>query len=373
MKTYLLSRGALLTLCASLAISAPVMAEDRPADKILADIKAVEMPKVPEDRNDRNAIQDYIQKRIKAMEQKTALIGELYKSHPDAPELVKLLPERWQLGMSAGPKADEINAEIDDVLANSKNAALVTEAAFMKSVSAFQKAGRTATADTLMPVAEDFIKRAPKDPRGAMFLSAIASRTTDEAKKDEILKRLEKDYPDSPIVRQQAGAKKQREAIGKPFEIEFNDAIKGAQVNSASLKGKVVVVDFWATWCGPCVAEMPKMKDLYAKYRDKGVEFVGVSLDQPREDGGYDALKSFVEKNKIDWPQYYDGKVSARDFAVNWGINAIPTVFAVDAEGKLYTTEARGKLEELIPELLEKAGKGEKPKKEESKKEEPKP
>ncbi len=360
MKKSFPSRSAMLALGTFLMVSAQVLAEDRPADKIIADINAVEMPRVPEDRTDRTAIQEYILKAQKAMEQKSALIGELYKAHPDAPELAKLLPERWQTGMRPGADDEKIKAEIDDVLARSKNEALVTEAAFIKMAIAFQKAGRNGTADDLMPLAEEFIKRAPKDPRGAMILNAVASRTSDVAKKEEISRRIEKDYPDSPIVRLQAGARRQREAIGKPFEIEFNDAIKGAQVNSASLKGKVVVVDFWATWCGPCVAEMPKMKDLYAKYKDKGVEFIGVSLDQPRDDGGYDALKSFVEKNKIEWPQYYEAKVSAKDFATNWGINAIPTVFAVDADGKLFSTEARGKLEDLIPELLEKAEKAKK-------------
>ncbi len=94
------------------------------------------------------------------------------------------------------------------------------------------------------------------------------------------------------------------------------------------------------------------MKALYAKYKDKGVEFVGVSLDSPREEGGFDKLKEFVEENKIDWPQYYQGNGWDSEFSKSWGINSIPAVFAVDADGNLATTEARGKLEELIPELL---------------------
>ena len=178
---------------------------------------------------------------------------------------------------------------------------------------------------------------------------------TDDARKEQIEKRIEKDIPIARSSARRPASGRQSEGVGKPFEIEFTDAIKGRPSRAASLKGKVVVVDFWATWCGPCVAEMPKMKELYAEYKDKGVEFVGVSLDQPRDQGGYDSLKAFVEKNEIEWPQYYEGKVSASDFATNWGINAIPTVFAVDADGKLSTTEARGKLEKMIPELLEKA------------------
>ena len=62
------------------------------------------------------------------------------------------------------------------------------------------------------------------------------------------------------------------------------------------LRGKVVVVDFWATWCGPCVGEIPEMQRIYAEYHDKGVEFIGVSHDLPEEDGGLEALKAFVAK-----------------------------------------------------------------------------
>ena len=121
-----------------------------------------------------------------------------------------------------------------------------------------------------------------------------------------------------------------------------------------SLRGKVVVIDFWATWCGPCVAEMPNMKQLYQKYHPKGVEFIGVSLDNPKEQGGLEKLQKYVKENEIRWPQYYQGKGWKSEFSGSWGINSIPTMFLVDQDGKLSSIEARGKLEKLIPELLAK-------------------
>ncbi len=121
-----------------------------------------------------------------------------------------------------------------------------------------------------------------------------------------------------------------------------------------NLKGKVVVIDFWATWCGPCLAEIPHMKELYTKYRGQGVEFIGVSLDQPKDKGGLDNLRKYVKDNGIEWPQYYQGNYWDSEFSKGLGITAIPRVFVVDQNGKLYSVSARGKLDTMIPELLKK-------------------
>ena len=154
--------------------------------------------------------------------------------------------------------------------------------------------------------------------------------------------RIARDFPDSPYVKSIKGDRHQRESIGKPFNLEFTDAIKGYTVSTRNLKGKVLVIDFWATWCGPCVAEMPHMKELYAKYHDQGVEFIGVSLDWPEKRGGLENVKKFVKENQVPWPQFYQGNGWESEFSQGWGISAIPTIFLVNSTGNLCSIPERG-------------------------------
>ena len=190
----------------------------------------------------------------------------------------------------------------------------------------------------------------------------VAARVQDVDEREAIWARTLRDYPGPKNAASVERGRKEAEImrrkldrVGQPFHLEFVDAIKGTRISMETLKGKVVVLDFWATWCGPCIAEMPRMKKLYAEYKDKGVEFIGVSLDEAVENGGLDKLKDFVAANGIEWPQYYQDNNLNVEFSTSWGIIGIPSVFLVDTDGNLASVEARGKLEEMIPKLLGKA------------------
>jgi thiol-disulfide isomerase/thioredoxin len=350
-----LRRCSAAVACGLLAWTA-ALAADRPADKILADIEAIKVPSVESTKEPAE-----VSRRLKLADQKAKLILELYKASPTNPELVRLMPERWQLRPSTAAAHQTTRSEISEILARNQNPKLVAEASFHKASLAIKNSTRL---DEIMPAIDDFAKRCPKDERVAELLFQVATNAADKGKKSDLVARIEKNYPDSPAVKKLADRASQTsipedmsERVGRPFLLEFTDAIKGTPVSVQSLKGKVVVIDFWATWCPPCVAEMPNMKKIYAEFKDKGVEFIGVSLDKSKADGGLDRLKDFVAKNEIEWPQYYQGNWWQSEFSSSWHISSIPCVFLVDAEGKLASVNAQGQLEKLIPEYLEKARK----------------
>lgn len=137
-------------------------------------------------------------------------------------------------------------------------------------------------------------------------------------------------------------------AIGESFELKFTDS-HGKHVDLSELKGKVVLVDFWATWCGPCVGEVPHVVEAYGKLHPKGFEIIGISLDSDKN-----ALTKFTKDHKMTWAQYFDGLGWKNKVATKFGIHSIPAMWLVDKEGKLASTTARNGLEAEVEKLLAK-------------------
>jgi thiol-disulfide isomerase/thioredoxin/uncharacterized protein (DUF736 family) len=137
--------------------------------------------------------------------------------------------------------------------------------------------------------------------------------------------------------------------VGQPVEMRFT-ALDGQEVDLATLKGQVVLIDFWSTTCGPCVAGLPEIKAVYEKFHDRGFEVIGISLDD--KEG---ALRRFLTEKKLPWPQHFDGKGWGNRWAVRYGIFSIPTLWLIDKSGKLRADNARFNLERRVESLLKEA------------------
>lgn len=137
----------------------------------------------------------------------------------------------------------------------------------------------------------------------------------------------------------------------KPFAFEAKDT-NGKSVSLDDYRGRVVLIDFWATWCSPCVAEVPVLKAVYEKYKARGFEVLSISLDDEDTQPG---VAAFVKRNKMDWRHICDGQGWKTPIAQRYGVRAIPFTVLVGRDGRITAVNVRGEsLEPAVKAALAK-------------------
>ncbi|HEU0208620.1 MAG TPA: TlpA disulfide reductase family protein [Candidatus Udaeobacter sp.] len=134
--------------------------------------------------------------------------------------------------------------------------------------------------------------------------------------------------------------------LGHKLSLKFK-ALDGREVDLAKLRGKVTLIDFWATWCGPCVASLPELKRIYEECHSRGLEIIGISYDFDRA-----RLEDFVRNANVTWPQYFDGASWDNQIGREFAIRILPTMGLIDKNGILRSITTSDKVRTEIEKLL---------------------
>jgi len=293
------------------------------------------------------------------------LVDQLLRDYPDSAhredaQLAKL-QVLAQLARIGTVPAAGLRAAAESILSERPSERLAADAEY-RLIEAFNFETRGDTAnkkdnsEAVQQRHAAYLEKYPNSPHAAAILLGMvrsAARAGDVERAKEMLSDVSARFPNAADlndarteVDRAVAVAKREEAIGKPFSLSFTD-MNGNSIDTAALKGKVVLVPFWASWCGYCRKAIPTVQSLYEKYHDQGLEIVGVSLDGDRK-----KLEDYMASESIEWPQYFDGKKWQNDLAQKWGVSSVPAIFLVDKQGNLRSLNCKATMEQDVPKLL---------------------
>jgi thiol-disulfide isomerase/thioredoxin len=222
------------------------------------------------------------------------------------------------------------------------DAALQDLQAFVKrSLASNARADQKLDPDTFFAVGESFLQRLVQSGRYDVARKVCA---------------LFSDYPDPVIKGHYASTLGRIDMLGKPAPPIQGTDVDGKKVNLADHKGKVVLVDFWATWAPACVTQIPDFKNLLSEYGDQGFEILGVNLDGMRQginpSGVLPMVRRFLVSFRVTWPNLLNGRDQG-DFTRAYGVTEIPADFLIGRDGKILSVDlSRTELEKAIAKAL---------------------
>lgn len=250
-------------------------------------------------------------------------------------------------------KSEEVNKKLV-ALGSQYQAAVSNNTITPELMEKLQSEGKSYS-EQLAKLIFDYTKTNMQNPVGEFFFMASGAAFSEDQlrelltlaspkfKKDERIQQLEKQLKDMQTA--------DKNTIEGSSYIDVKGKTPEGKETSLSEyvgKSKIVLVDFWASWCGPCIKDMPQLVEMYKKYKSKGLEIVGISLDEENN-----KWVEAIAKQGITWPQMSDLKGWSSELAVPYGVQSIPYTILLDSEGKIIAANLRGEeLTEKIAELL---------------------
>ncbi len=263
---------------------------------------------------------------------------------PRSPKVMDVLQERMGLLNFLGKKkeAEAVLKEME------KRAHTVSD--FKALALAVARKNRDAKAG--IAYLDSALKKAKtKEAKAAIEMAKLIFLGKNKEKQMAILKRVAKEYKGTKpaeLARLKIQALNLKEGV-PPINLKIFKDINGKPIDLSAYKGKVLLMDFWATWCGPCMRELPNVLEAYKKYHKKGFEILGISFDQDRSQ-----FEKVIKERGMTWRHYFDGKGWGNEIGSIYNVHAIPHTILVGKDGKIVAINLRGeRLIETVRELVE--------------------
>lgn len=348
---------------------AGVVTADDPRWQTLAQAAAgLEGPTPGETREERELGKDL---RLQAF---AALAWDLYVSHPQDSRrwnaLEKVLRSRllflngYEPGTPPKPRIDETARRTwdDRVRAIEEAAETASDApASLRELLGGRKVSALVLPFTntslpadwemrLVPPIERLAERFPEGSGAFVYFSRLVHAVESQFPAD--LPKLVQRMAASPSARVRELAERRQRvlaALAEPVDLRFT-ALDGRRVDTRPWQGRVILVDFWATWCVPCIQAMPHLRELHERYHGRGLEIIGVSLDRA---GLTAAVEKVVREQALPWPQLYEGRAHETEVAVRYGVQPIPHVLLFGKDGRIVAVNPSSRdLEAHLERLL---------------------